>query len=92
MAVAPMPNSASHPPRIICGTGISRKTSYLSAALCVTRNRAKVAPIDRADGREKRASQDANGGIWLAKNTRLAGLEIGSTKLAALATKAQIRS
>ncbi len=42
------------------------------------------------DGRVKVASQRPSGGMCSANTTRLAGFEIGSTKLAALAMKAQM--
>ena len=49
----------------------------------------KVATMARIDGTVNSASQRLSSGMCSAKTTRLAGLEIGSTKLAALAMKAQ---
>ena len=43
------------------------------------------------EGSANIASHCVSGGMCSAKTTRLAGFEIGSTKLAALAMKAQIR-
>jgi hypothetical protein len=43
-----------------------------------------------SEGRANRPSQRTSGGMCSAKTTRFAGFEIGSTKLAALAMKAQM--
>ena len=43
------------------------------------------------EGRANSASQRVSGGMASAKTTRLAGFEIGRTKLAALAMKAQMK-
>ena len=51
----------------------------------------KVAPIESTDGMQNLASQEDSGGMWPPKTTRFAGLEIGKTKLAALAMKAQMK-
>ena len=47
--------------------------------------------MDAMEGRVNMASQRARGGMLEWKTTRLAGLEMGSTKLAALAMKAQAK-
>src|SRR6201996_8354433 len=49
----------------------------------------KIATIESRDGTQKSASHVPSGGIPVWKTTRFAGFEIGSTKLAAFAIKAQ---
>jgi hypothetical protein len=49
---------------------------------------AYVAPIESSEGIAKWANHAPSGGSRLPKSTRLAGFEIGNTKLAAFATNA----
>ena len=46
--------------------------------------------MDSSDGSANRRSHVPSGGMFCANTTRFAGFEIGSTKLAALAMKAQM--
>src|SRR5579883_413255 len=89
--VAQMPSPAKRPPRLSdAAEGISRNDAAMAPA-SRQRKMPKVSMIAKSDGKANRASQTPSGGIPCPKTTRLAGLEIGRTKLAALATNAQIK-
>ncbi len=84
-----MPSVVSHACGVSGGTGTSGSMRSASAWRCVQYRTAKVMTMATTDGSVKRASQPASGGIRSPNSTRLAGFEIGRTKLAALAMNAQ---
>ena len=85
-----MPNAASLPPRRSGAMSSTAATAASSSRRCVSRSTTYVATIATTDGSAKMRSHSDSGGICVPNTTRLAGLEIGSTKLAALAMNAQM--
>src|SRR5207237_8484496 len=76
--------------RVGWGWGRGRSmVSIVNAGCWVMRSTAYVTTIDATEGRANWRSHSVRCGIRSPNTTRLAGFEIGSTKLAALATKAQ---
>ena len=89
-AVVAMPASAMRPPRVSGCTGSADSQWPDSARRCTIRSITNVQTIDATDGAAKCASQTPSAGMCAPYSTRFAGFEIGSTKLAALATSAQL--
>src|SRR5579883_3609073 len=90
-AVAAIPIAASAPPRVSGAGSGAAFSAVVSCRRRAKRRARKVSAIETVDGKAKRASQTRSGGMFGPKTTRLAGLEIGRTKLAALSMKAQIK-
>ena len=91
IAVAAMPPAASRPPSDNMGTCMFREMSPARSARCMNRRVKNVIRTDRTDAIPNSASHLPSDGICAPYTTRLAGFEIGSTKLAALAMKAQTK-
>ena len=90
-AVRPSPVSAVTPPFVQRSTSTQHSQVAASRRPSVSRSAIQVAPIAASAGTEKRRSQSTSGGMCSPYRTRFAGFEIGSRKLAALATKAQMK-
>jgi len=83
-----MPYPVTAPLRDRIGTAMSGSIDVRSWPRSRQRCTANVTTIASSDGIANCASHCGSGGMWLPKITRFAGLEIGSTKLAALAVNA----
>jgi hypothetical protein len=91
-AVAPIPAMAAFPQRE-SGSRVRSLTQWpASLRRSAQRSIAKVTAMAASEGRAKEPNHCPSGGIAPPYSTRLAGLEMGSTKLAALATSAQANS
>jgi hypothetical protein len=84
-----MPSAASRPVPDRRGTCDPSSTAPARSARKTRISKPQVTTMAAIDGSPKRPSQDSSGGMCSPNTTRLAGLEIGSTKLAALAMNAQ---
>ncbi len=89
-AVNPIPNAVVFAEVESTGIATSATTSCFNAACCVHRNKTYVAPIASNEGKAYCGNHCTRDGTWSPYSTRLAGLEMGSTNDAALATNAQI--
>src|ERR1700761_5614901 len=87
----PRPQTTTFPAAVSGTGGAGLEIGALISFRKNTRRTANVARMERMEGTRKAASQWLSGGIPAWKTTRFAGFEIGSTKLAALATKAQTK-
>lgn len=91
-AVIAMPASAIRPPPVSGRVGKPDSQRPPSACRWVIRSIRNVHAIDATDGIAKWASHTPSDGMRAPYSTRFAGFEIGSTKLAAFATNAQMYS
>src|SRR6202012_4353645 len=90
-AVAAMPAAASLPPGVSTSGTVGGAMVPCNAERCVHRSTTNVSRIETTEAPKNSLSHVARGGRCVANTTRFAGLDIGKTKLAALAMKAQIK-
>jgi hypothetical protein len=90
MAVSASPTAAHRPLEDRTGQSIQAAIGLVRRWRWVQRNTTKVAPIEATEASVNCASQGSSGGTSRPNTARFAGFEIGSKKLAALATNAQI--
>ncbi len=84
-----MPTAASRPVPDNAGTCGSDSTGAASSPRKTSASSAHVTTTDAMDGSANARNQANSGGMCSPNTTRLAGFEIGSTKLAAFAMNAQ---